>query len=58
MVNESCSIVVTDANAVLKPIHDRMPVIIAPEDYSTWLDPESRMKTVSSPCSIPILHNR
>jgi putative SOS response-associated peptidase YedK len=38
---ESCSIIVTNANAVLKPIHDRMPVILAPEDYETWLDPEN-----------------
>lgn len=38
---ESCSIIVTNANAVLAPIHDRMPVILAPEDYETWLDPEN-----------------
>jgi len=37
---ESCSIVVTEANDVLKPIHDRMPVILSPEDYETWLDPK------------------
>jgi putative SOS response-associated peptidase YedK len=37
---ESCTIVVTDANALLRPIHDRMPVIIATDDYETWLDPE------------------
>ena len=40
-VIESCTIVVTDANAVLRPIHDRMPVIIDPKDYNTWLDPEN-----------------
>lgn len=38
---ESCSIVVTDANDVLKPIHERMPVILDPENYNTWLDPEN-----------------
>ena len=37
---ESCSIVVTEANDVLKPIHDRMPVILSPEDYDVWLDPK------------------
>lgn len=41
---ESCSIIVTDANEVLKPIHDRMPVIINPENYSTWLDPDNEDK--------------
>jgi len=28
---ESCSIIVTEANDVLKPIHDRMPVILSPD---------------------------
>ncbi len=38
----SFTIVVTDANALLKPLHDRMPVILAPEDHETWLkgDPD------------------
>jgi len=37
---ESCTIIVTEANEVLKPIHDRMPVILSPEDYDVWLDPK------------------
>jgi putative SOS response-associated peptidase YedK len=24
----------------MKPIHNRMPVILSPENYSAWLDPE------------------
>lgn len=36
---ESCTIVVTAANEALSPIHDRMPVILEPTDYGTWLDP-------------------
>lgn len=35
----SCAIVTTSANAVVAPIHDRMPVIIRPDDYAAWLDP-------------------
>lgn len=31
----------TSANALMQPIHDRMPVIIAPEAYDSWLDPRS-----------------
>jgi putative SOS response-associated peptidase YedK len=34
----SCSILVTAANELMQPIHDRMPVILAPEDYDAWLD--------------------
>ena len=35
----SCCIVVTDANALIATIHERMPVIVAPKDYARWLDP-------------------
>jgi putative SOS response-associated peptidase YedK len=36
---ETVTIVTTDANDKLRPIHHRMPVILAPEEYATWLDP-------------------
>jgi len=35
---ESCTIVTTSANSTLRDLHDRMPVILAPGDYATWLD--------------------
>lgn len=37
---ETCTIITTEANAVLAPVHDRMPVIIKPENYEEWLDPK------------------
>src|SRR5690606_33355300 len=37
---ESCTIITTDANPFLHDIHDRMPVILPPEQFSVWLDPE------------------
>ena len=37
---QSCTILTTEANAVLKPIHDRMPVILSPEQHAAWLDPQ------------------
>ena len=33
----TCAIVTCPANAVLAPIHDRMPVVVAPEDFALWL---------------------
>jgi len=36
---ESCSILTTEANSLLQPIHPRMPVILSPNDYEPWLDP-------------------
>lgn len=35
----SCTILTTEANELLQPIHDRMPVILHPKDYDLWLDP-------------------
>src|SRR5690625_4137718 len=36
----TCTIITTDANDTLRPIHHRMPVIIPPESYDLWLDRE------------------
>jgi putative SOS response-associated peptidase YedK len=33
------TIITTDANELVHPLHDRMPVITAPDAYDTWLDP-------------------
>ncbi len=38
---ESCTIVTTEANARLRAIHPRMPVILPPEAFDPWLDPET-----------------
>ena len=35
---DTCTIITTRANAQLATMHDRMPVIIAPQDYERWLD--------------------
>jgi len=37
---ESCTIVTTSANSLLAQIHDRMPVILNPNEYAAWLDPD------------------
>lgn len=34
---ESCTIITTTANALMQSIHDRMPVILDPNDYDRWL---------------------
>ncbi len=36
---DTCTIVTTDANELLKPVHDRMPLIVPPDGYARWLDP-------------------
>ena len=46
---ESCTLITTEANAELAPIHHRMPVIISPADYDAWLEPH--------PASAEALHD-
>jgi putative SOS response-associated peptidase YedK len=35
----SCTIITTAANETVKPVHDRMPVILPEGDWEHWLDP-------------------
>jgi len=37
---ETFTILTTDANDLLRPLHDRMPVILDPENFDLWLDPK------------------
>ena len=37
----SCAIVTTEANAFMKPLHHRMPVILPAEAQGPWLDPSN-----------------
>lgn len=39
-VIESCTVITIESNKLIKPIHDRMPLILKPGDYELWLDPE------------------
>ncbi len=47
-VIESCTIITTSPNELIREIHDRMPVILQPDQYETWLH---------SPGSEHSLHN-
>ena len=35
----TCTIITTEPNDLMAPIHNRMPVILAPSSYDQWLDP-------------------
>ena len=39
---ETCTIITTSANGTMKPLHERMPVILDKRDYALWLSPEPR----------------
>jgi putative SOS response-associated peptidase YedK len=37
---ESCTILTTSSNKLIESLHDRMPVILHPQEYDIWLDRE------------------
>ena len=37
----SCTIITTDANDAVRPVHDRMPVVLPPSAWQAWLDPHN-----------------
>jgi putative SOS response-associated peptidase YedK len=39
---ESCVIITTDANELMAPIYNRMPVIVPPEAFDLWLSPDTQ----------------
>ena len=38
----TCVIITIEANRLLAPIHDRMPVVLPPDAWDEWLDPENQ----------------
>lgn len=41
----SCTIITTAANDLMRPVHDRMPVILPPDEYRRWLGLETATPT-------------
>jgi putative SOS response-associated peptidase YedK len=39
---ESCTILIVGANAAIRPLHERMPVVLPRETWAQWLDPANR----------------
>ena len=48
------TILTTTANELSRPVHDRMPVILAEDDYASWLDPDNQgqdsVRALLAPC--------
>jgi len=49
---DTCSILTTEPNAEIAALHDRMPVILQPEQYDLWLDPEEAAPERLSPLMV------
>jgi putative SOS response-associated peptidase YedK len=55
----TCTIITTEANEIMKPIHHRMPVILDIADHDVWLDVESgdgsKVEKLLRPCDSGLL---
>ena len=38
----TCTIITTESNKLIEPIHDRMPVIVPKDFEMKWIDPENQ----------------
>jgi putative SOS response-associated peptidase YedK len=55
---DSFAIITTAANELLRPLHARMPAILAETDYAAWLDPDARgesLKRILAPAGNDLL---
>jgi putative SOS response-associated peptidase YedK len=50
---QTCAIVTTIPNDLIEPIHNRMPVILAPDDEALWLDRTMRDSVAAIACLRP-----
>jgi len=46
----TCCVITTAANALMTPLHDRMPVMLPPEHWAAWLD-----RANTEPATLPAL---
>jgi putative SOS response-associated peptidase YedK len=57
----TCCVITTDANPLMAPIHDRMPVLLQPSQFDDWLDPAAdpaRVKGMLVPASPDLIGTR
>lgn len=57
-VIDTCTILTTEANELMREFHDRMPVILEPGDYAAWLDPRCEDADAVLPLCRPLPSER
>jgi putative SOS response-associated peptidase YedK len=50
---DSCTIITAPSNSLIAPLHDRMPVILDPQDYGRWLDRHFQATEELQPLLVP-----
>lgn len=51
---QTCSLITTEPNDVVRPLHDRMPVILRERGIDTWLDPQVNEPAALEPLLVPV----
>ena len=51
---ETCSVLTTSPNALVAPLHNRMPVILQTDVYDAWLDPTNQATETLQPLLVPL----
>ena len=41
---KSCTMIITEPNAMVAEVHDRMPVVLEPDQFSPWLENEAGLE--------------
>lgn len=49
----TCAIITVEANDLMRPIHDRMPLILTIPEVEMWLDPRARSRELDEMLSPP-----
>ncbi len=56
---KSCTVITTEPNELIEPLHDRMPVILAEEDWPLWLGEvpaaEAELTALLRLCPTPVI---
>lgn len=50
----SCTILTTEANSLVGPVHGRMPVILQPDSFEAWLDVKAQPPSAILPLTRPL----
>jgi putative SOS response-associated peptidase YedK len=53
----TCTVITTTPNELMQDIHDRMPVILRPEDENIWLNPAINDLQVTNHLLVPLQEN-
>ena len=49
---KSCTMIITEPNAMVAEVHDRMPVVLEPDQFTPWLENEAGLEILGLPARV------